>query len=89
MTQEMMAGLKIHSTQPEVLFLLDEWMQMRSAPSMPRPARDWLPPPQGWLKANADGAFVSGDEIGGGGVVLRDHNEIGRASCRERVYVLV
>lgn len=38
------------------------------------PRERWLPPEEGWTKANTDGATTKSGERGGGGVILRDHN---------------
>jgi hypothetical protein len=58
------------------IFLFDEWANIQA--SKPRPAtrevEAWLPPDVGWVKANADGAFLVETGHGGSGVVLRDHH---------------
>ncbi|OVA05767.1 Reverse transcriptase zinc-binding domain [Macleaya cordata] len=40
------------------------------------PHTSWNPPPQGWIKANTDGAWDSSSLHGGLGLVLRNHNNI-------------
>jgi ribonuclease HI len=64
------------ATARRTLFLLDEWKKVKSiTPNHPKQrAEHWLPPDVGWHKANADGAFMSGTGIGGGGAVIRDHH---------------
>ncbi|OAY82899.1 putative ribonuclease H protein [Ananas comosus] len=46
----------------------------------------WCPPPEGWVKLNADGSFVSRDSNGGAGFVARDCNGhflfAGASDCR-------
>nr|CAD1840029.1 unnamed protein product [Ananas comosus var. bracteatus] len=46
----------------------------------------WRPPPEGWVKLNADGSFVSRDSNGGAGFVARDCNGhflfAGASDCR-------
>ncbi|KAK9922692.1 hypothetical protein M0R45_031145 [Rubus argutus] len=44
-----------------------------SPPRMPRVRQPWQPPPLGWLKAYADGAFDKASNAGGMSVVIRDH----------------
>ncbi|KAL6208953.1 hypothetical protein ACLB2K_019896 [Fragaria x ananassa] len=41
-----------------------------------RQFRPWVPPPNGWLKANFDGAFDSTTNCGGIGVVFRDEQSL-------------
>lgn len=42
----------------------------------------WQKPPDGWVKANADGALAKSHGSGGGGAVLRDcHGEFLGGSC--------
>ena len=59
-----------------VHYLTEEWasLQKPSGSQTCRGSERWLPPPEGWIKANADGAFSQALNQGGGGVVLRDHH---------------
>ena len=41
----------------------------------------WHPPPDGWHKANSDGATLKAGERSGGGVVIRDHHGAFRATA--------
>ncbi|KAL6179662.1 hypothetical protein ACLB2K_046334 [Fragaria x ananassa] len=41
-----------------------------------RQFKPWVPPPQGWLKANFDGAFDSSSRSGGIGIIFRDHESV-------------
>lgn len=56
--------------------LVLEWqsLQEERQPTAPTRSKRWHPPAEGWIKANANGAFVASDGNGGGGVVLRDHH---------------
>jgi ribonuclease HI len=58
------------------LALVDEWLAINLGTShaMPRVQEHWLPPEDGWHKANVDGAFVSSQGVGGCGMVIRDDN---------------
>nr|CAD1832837.1 unnamed protein product [Ananas comosus var. bracteatus] len=46
----------------------------------------WLPPPEGWVKLNTNGSFVSKDSSGGAGFVATDCNGhflfAGATDCR-------
>jgi ribonuclease HI len=55
---------------------MQEWLDVHHKPMVSSASRGehWLPPEEDWVKANADGAFRSADNNGGGGVVLRDHH---------------
>jgi ribonuclease HI len=67
------------------LFLLQEWqaVQKPSNPIVPRATEHWLPPEVGWNKVNADGSYLASSNIGGCGVVLRDHHgEFSAGVCR-------
>jgi hypothetical protein len=60
-----------------VLGLTEEWMALKESNSekIPRPTEHMLPPDDGWVKANVDGAFLKeGGYGGGGGVVMRDRH---------------
>ena len=48
----------------------------------------WIPPIPDQFKINFDGAVFSDLDAAGLGVVIRD-SQIGRASCRERVFLSV
>jgi hypothetical protein len=56
--------------------LVEEWQaaQMHTSGKQAPINEQWLPPEQGWCKANVDGAFSMDQSIGGCGVVLRDHH---------------
>jgi hypothetical protein len=58
------------------LFLVEEWQGLRPARAAgaAQLVEHWLPPQEGWTKLNADGAFSVKGEVGGCGVVMRDHN---------------
>ena len=55
---------------------VDEWLNTHKSASLvpTRAPERWLPPEQNWCKVNVDGAFRPSENIGGGGVVLRDHH---------------
>jgi hypothetical protein len=55
---------------------VEEWRSLRNpvAAVTGKPTEHWLPPAEGWLKVNTDGAFKTADSNGGGGVVIRDHH---------------
>ncbi|KAM0909096.1 hypothetical protein ACQ4PT_015043 [Festuca glaucescens] len=57
-------------------FFLVEWVALKTPTpsSLQRPVEHWIPPAQGWAKVNVDGAFSKESDIGGGGVILRDHH---------------
>jgi ribonuclease HI len=57
------------------LYLVEEWRNLKSVPPTRRlrSVEHWLPPEDGWCKANADGSFRMSSGAGGTGVVLRDH----------------
>jgi hypothetical protein len=63
-------------TARRILALSEEWrdVQNEAAVSNPRVEEHWHPPPLGWHKVNADGAFSRDDKHGGGGVIIRDHH---------------
>jgi ribonuclease HI len=58
------------------LKLVEEWhgLNNSSATVAPRNGEHWLPPEEGWLKVNADGAFHASSGVGGCGAVLRNHH---------------
>jgi hypothetical protein len=56
---------------------MDEWnkvVQKKARTRVQTQPEKWTPPGQGWMKANTGGATSKGAEMGGGGVVLRDHD---------------
>jgi ribonuclease HI len=57
------------------LALVEEWVAIKPGTphEMQRVREHWLPPEDGWHKVNADGAFMSPQDNGGCGVVIRDH----------------
>jgi ribonuclease HI len=59
-----------------VLALTEEWMALKESNSekITRPAEHWLPPEEGWVKVNVDGAFSKEGGSGGGGVIMRDRH---------------
>jgi ribonuclease HI len=59
-----------------VLALVDEWRSMKrtNAAKEARAVTRWRPPPAGWHKSNADGAYSATEGCGGGGVIIRDHH---------------
>lgn len=58
-----------------VFHLLQEWSDLKQPrqPAQSRQGVSWSSPPQGWIKANADGSFLVSNLRGAGGVVLRNH----------------
>jgi ribonuclease HI len=64
------------STAHRVVALVEEWhnLKVTKPKQQVRAEEHWLPPGAGWHKANADGALVISDGVGGGGVVIRDHH---------------
>jgi ribonuclease HI len=72
-------------TAHRVSALVEEWHNLKvTKPSLKvRTEEHWLPPEAGWQKVNADGAFMSADGVGGGGVIIRGHHgePIAGASC--------
>ncbi|KAI5019874.1 hypothetical protein ZWY2020_044762 [Hordeum vulgare] len=48
--------------------------ETKASPSEPEPVQRWVPPANGWVKINSDGAVSRNGEHGGGGAVFRDHN---------------
>jgi ribonuclease HI len=76
---EAMEDVKIEDPQSiarRSIHLVDEWANSRtvSLSEAHRVTEAWLPPAAGWLKANADGAFLKESETDGCGVVIRDHH---------------
>jgi ribonuclease HI len=59
-----------------VLALSEEWWALKEpmVEKTNRPTEHWLPPEEGWVKVNVDGAFSKEGGTGGGGVVMRDHH---------------
>jgi hypothetical protein len=59
-----------------VLALVEEWRSMKrtNAAKEARAVTRWRPPPEGWHKSNADGAYSATEGYGGGGVIIRDHH---------------
>jgi hypothetical protein len=59
-----------------IVLLTKEWFSLKE----PGPGRanqseeHWLPPEEGWVKVNSDGAFLKEGGHGRGGVILRDHH---------------
>jgi ribonuclease HI len=55
---------------------VEEWQaaQVHTSVKQAPINEQWLPPEQGWCKANVDGAFSMDQLIGGCGLVLRDHH---------------
>lgn len=76
----MLDGVRIQDAREvaaSVSLFMDEWSndvpkKVRSL--VKTPVEKWIPPEQGWIKANVDGAVASGSGDGGGGVVFRDHD---------------
>jgi ribonuclease HI len=72
-------------TAHRVVALVEEWHNLRATKpkQQVRAEEHWLPPDAGWHKANADGALVIADGVGGGGVIIRDHHgeAIAGTSC--------
>jgi hypothetical protein len=67
-----------------VLALSEEWWALKdpSSEKISRPTEHWLPPEEGWVKVNVDGAFSKEGDAGGGGVVMRDrHGRFLAGSC--------
>jgi ribonuclease HI len=60
------------------LALVNEWLAINlgTSQAIPRVQEHWLPPEDGWHKANADGAFVSSQGVGGCGMVIRDNEGV-------------
>jgi ribonuclease HI len=69
------------ATAHRVVALVEEWQNLRVTKPIQqvRAEEHWLPPAAGWHKANADGALLIADGVGGGGVIIRDHH--GEASA--------
>jgi hypothetical protein len=59
-----------------LLVLTEEWMAPiePNSEKIPRPTKHWLPPDDGWVKINVDGAFLKEGGYEGGGVVMRDRH---------------
>jgi ribonuclease HI len=67
-----------------VLALSEEWWALKdpSSEKISRPTEHWLPPEEGWVKVNVDGAFSKEGDAEGGGVVMRDrHGRFLAGSC--------
>lgn len=59
--------------------LLEEWASVLTLPVTTQGGKSteaWLPPDQGWLKVNVDGATTKVDGSGVGGAVIRDHHGV-------------
>jgi hypothetical protein len=56
-----------------VMVLVDEWKRANTVKEA-RPVAHWCPPPEGWHKVNADGAYSASEGCGGGGVIIRNHH---------------
>jgi ribonuclease HI len=71
-----MPRLKIPRLARRSIHLVEEWHQVQECKGAKPPAQKehWLPPDQGWIKVNADGAMIQASGHGGGGVVARDHD---------------
>jgi ribonuclease HI len=65
-----------HSIARHSIHLVYEWADSRATTLSEalRVSESWLPPDAGWHKANADGVFMKVTEMGGCGVVIRDHH---------------
>jgi hypothetical protein len=63
-------------TERRILFLQEQWIAQSSTqvPDSHQSMEHWLPPMEGWIKINIDGAFNKDVEICSGGVVLRNHH---------------
>jgi hypothetical protein len=59
-----------------IVFLAKDWTGLRAnpAPVVRGQRMQWSPPPEGWLKVNADCAMLLSGAFGGGGMVLQDHH---------------
>ena len=71
-----------HDIIATIVAHLQEWRAVHAVqqqPAVPKSRQKWQPPDEGWLKLNADGATSRHGDIGGGGVVLRDHQGTFRA----------
>jgi ribonuclease HI len=68
-----------------VVYLLEEWRSLKPVGTcrQPREKEHWLPPEEGWLKVNADGALSAAEGHGGGGVIARNSQGgfVAAASC--------
>jgi hypothetical protein len=55
--------------------LIEEWHELQAPKTVKQPAvrERWLPPEAGWTKVNSDGSMARAGGMGGGGVVIRDH----------------
>jgi ribonuclease HI len=60
------------------LALVEEWLAsvMRPQQSSTTQVEHWLPPEDGWVKANVDGSFSANSGSGGCGVILRDRHGV-------------
>jgi hypothetical protein len=66
-----------------VVLLTEEWRSLKpvGAGHQPMEKEHWLPPEDGWTKANADGALSAAECHGGGGVVMRNHHGVSMAGA--------
>jgi ribonuclease HI len=66
-----------------VVALTEEWRKLKpvGVGHQPREKEHWLPPEDGWTKANADGALAAAEGHGGGGVVLRNNQGVSVAGA--------
>ena len=66
-----------HEIMHTVISHMAEWKAVHHG-ALREPKRTesqrWMPPDEGWVKVNSDGAIPKYGQKGGGGAVLRDHN---------------
>jgi hypothetical protein len=60
------------------LALVEEWLASATRPQQSNTPQveHWLPPEEGWVKANVDGSFSASSGSGGCGVILRDRHGV-------------
>jgi ribonuclease HI len=55
---------------------VEDWKEIQKPKmsTVAKPCERWINPDPGWLKVNVHGAYRAADDLGGGGMVIRDHH---------------
>lgn len=73
-------------TVERILFLLEEWASLfeKSDHTVPSRTMHWRLPESGWIKLKSDGGFAADEQMGSGGVIVR--NDRGEFMGASRIF---